>query len=66
MENFDPKSDFPADVSMARFKSALKGVVSVSKDDLRDLMAKDQVSPQYYRRRGPKPKSLVRALAAKG
>jgi hypothetical protein len=62
--NSDIKSDFPADVSMARFRSALGSAMKVSKEDLNRLLAQDKFTPLVPQKRGPKPKSAVSARAS--
>jgi len=54
----DVKSDFPADVSMARFRSALRDAMKVSKEDLNRLLEKDKATPLAPQKRGPRPKPV--------
>jgi hypothetical protein len=42
---------------MLRFNEALKQAVSVSKDDLKRLLAQDKITPLVPQKRGRKPKS---------
>jgi hypothetical protein len=65
MEN-DLKSDFPADVSMARFRSALGNAMKVSKEDLNRLLAQDKITPLVPQKRGPRPKTSASARASAG
>jgi hypothetical protein len=56
LELTDIKSDYPADVSMDRFRTALGDAMKVSKTDLNRLLAEDKVTPLAPQKRGPKPK----------
>lgn len=41
---------------MDRFRSALKSVMQVSKEDMKEILAKEKVANADKPRRGPKPK----------
>ena len=60
----DLKSDFPAEVSMDRFRYALGNAVKVSKEDLNRLLAADKITPLVPQKRGRKPKSSASGLAS--
>ncbi len=42
---------------MARFNTALKQAMQVSKEDLKRLLAQDKITPLAPQKRGPKPKA---------
>jgi hypothetical protein len=50
------KSESP---EMDRFNTALKQALSVSKDDLKRLLAQDKITPLVPQKRGRKPKSVA-------
>lgn len=58
------KSDFPPDLSLARFNDALRGAMRVSKSELSDLLAKDRQTPLAPQKRGRKPKSAASGPAS--
>jgi hypothetical protein len=45
---------------MARFNDALRGVMRVSKEDLKELLAKEKAANTDKPKRGPKPRSVAR------
>ena len=66
MENNGLKSDFSPEVSMTRFESALGEAMKLSKDDLRNLLARDKITPLVPQKTGRKPKVYDRAASRKG
>jgi hypothetical protein len=49
---------------MARFSAALRRVVSVTKADLKQLLAQDKLTPLVPQKRGRKPRSLASVPAS--
>ena len=46
---------------MARFSTALRGALSISKSDLREMLAAEKAHPTLHQKRGRKPKSVASA-----
>jgi hypothetical protein len=44
---------------MDRFRSALKSVMQVSKEDMKEILAKEKAANADKPKRGPKPKTSV-------
>jgi hypothetical protein len=50
--------------ALRRFESALRHVMSVSKDELNDRLAKEKASHEGKPKRGPKPKGTSASAPA--
>jgi hypothetical protein len=55
-----------ASPEMAKFNTALRGALSLSKSDLNRILAEEKAHPTMQQKRGRKPKSLASAPVSSG